>query len=129
MLLLETMAHMEGYFTPGSRPERNNNPLDLMYGPEAKAFGATGGDPRFAIFPDAKTGWLAGARWLGIPARFSTSGDLIGGYLGATLKQVINRFAPPNENDTVNYLNYVCAHAEVTEDTILTTELLELPNV
>lgn len=124
MNILTAMAHMEGFFVTGTRPQRNNNPLDLSWGPEAEKFGATGGDPRFAIFPDAATGWEAGRRWLSVPAKFDSNGNLVGGYMGATVEQAINRFAPPVENDTANYVTYVCQAVGCAPTDVLTAELL-----
>ena len=131
MVLIEAMAHQEGYFgsDPEVRPRRNNNPLDLIYGTESRSFGAKGGDPEFAIFPDAITGWRAGARWLSVPARFDREGNLAGGYLGAKLRQVIFRFAPPSQNNSQAYLDYVCENTGYTEDTVLTAAMLQLPEV
>jgi hypothetical protein len=124
MTVLEAMAHMEGFFEAGSRPARNHNPLDLEWGGEARIFGATAGDPRFAIFPDDQTGWNAGRRWLSVPAKFDANGKLVAGYLGATVEQAINRFAPPDENNDRNYIGYVCSQAECQRTDILTAEIL-----
>jgi hypothetical protein len=128
MLVLEAFAHQEGYFKPGSRPQRNNNPLDLEYGNEAIRFGSTGSDGRFAIFPNVLTGWNAARRWLSIPAHI-VDGILEGGYVGATFEQVINRFAPPNENNTNAYIDYVCTNTGHLRTDILTLEMLVVPNV
>jgi hypothetical protein len=124
MSVLQAMARQEGFGVPAARPTVNNNPLDLEFGPEASEFGATGTDGRFAIFPDVATGWNAGRRWLSVPARFDTSGNLVGGYMGATLEQVINRFAPPAENETNVYLANVCEWSSLKPTAILTPELL-----
>lgn len=118
---------MEGFYANGSRPQRNNNPGDLIFGSEAKAFGAISGDPRFAIFPDPKTGWKALQRWLSIPAKYDALGGLVGGYLGATLGQVVNRFAPPNENNTDHYIATVCDVTGLTPTTPITPEILQTP--
>ena len=120
MTILQAMARMEGWGVANARPTVNNNPLDLMYGPEAIAFGATGTDGRFAIFPDAETGWNAGRRWLSVPARFDAIGNLVGGYLGATLEQVINRFAPPSENDSSEYASNVSLWSGVALTDVVT---------
>jgi hypothetical protein len=118
---------MEGFPVDGSRPQRNNNPGDLTFCGETVSFGATAGDPRFAIFPDAETGWNALRRWLSVPAKFDSAGNLIHGYLGATLKQAINRFAPPNENNSSEYVEVVCNRTGLTPETILTPDLLAVP--
>jgi len=125
--LLEAIAREEGYYVSGSRPARNNNPGDLTYCVETMRAGATAGDPRFAIFPDARTGWNALRQWLSVRAKFDASGDLVGGYLGSTIRQAINRFAPPSENDTEKYVTNVCAWTGLTPDTVLTIDLLTLP--
>lgn len=115
------------------RPGRNNNPLDLEWNAETQSFGATSGDPRFAVFPDLETGWNAGRRWLSVKARYETvptslmypkGRRLAHGYLGATIEEVVFRFAPTNENNSMSYLRNICAFSEITPDTILTTELL-----
>ena len=127
MTLLQAIAHMEGFYTLGDRPNRNNNPGDLSWGTEAQAFGATHGDPRFAVFPDPTTGWIALKRWLSVPAKFDASGELVGGYLGATLEQAINRFAPPIENNTATYLATVIQNTGLSASSILTSFMLETP--
>lgn len=124
MTILQAMARQEGFGVPGARPTVNNNPLDLEFGPEASEFGATGTDGRFAIFPDAETGWNAGRRWLSVPARFDANRNLVGGYMGATIEQAINRFAPPVENETSAYVQNVCKWTGLTPTTILTPQLL-----
>lgn len=145
MLLLQSMSKQEGYGIAGARPTRNNNPLDLMYGDEAIRFGATGADGRYAKFDTSTWGWYAAGRWLHIPAHFTAvdpgdgrplgpSGYLIGGYLGATLKQVIFRFCPKGDgaNDPQAYLDTVIKNTTtprtLTEDTILTADLLTVPS-
>jgi hypothetical protein len=127
--LLEAMATEEGFYLSGSRPARNNNPLDLTYCDESIHFGATGTDGRFAIFPSIHIGFSAGARWLSVTAHFDAAGNLIGGYLGATLKQVIYRFAPPSDNNSVRYLENVCEMTGYSPSTVLTSEMLAIPQL
>jgi hypothetical protein len=90
---------MEGFGVNASnRPTRNHNPGDLEYGTFAKSHGATGSDGRFAIFPDDETGKKA------LYALLRTSE-----YSKLTVEQAINRFAPPNENNTKGYVASVTA--------------------
>src|SRR5271170_6642002 len=112
MTLLEGMSECEGFNVPNSRSQRNNSPGDLMWGPEAHAFGATHGDidsetgfagyAGFAVFSDAAEGWKALQDWLSVPAKFHdgplpgyftdpNGTTLVEGYLGATLAQVVYR--------------------------------------
>jgi hypothetical protein len=135
-MILEAFAHQEGFFQPNSRSRRNNNPGDLEYCHESISFGALKSDGRFAVFADAATGFHALQRWLSIPAKFTNenpgdgrpigpNGYLVSGYLGATFKQVVHRFAPPEDNNNVEaYLMNVCKLAHVRPDTVLTAELL-----
>ena len=123
MTLLEAIAREEGYYVSGSRPQRNNNPGDLIFCAESQRFGATHGDPRFAVFPDDMTGWNALRRWLSVPAEFE-NGNLVAGYLGATLEQIVNRFAPPVENQTASYMANVCTWTSLSPSSIITSENL-----
>ena len=95
--LVEAIAREEGFYVIGTRPQRLNNPGDIEYGNFAAQHGAIGSDGRFAIFPDAVTGFAA-LRQL-----------LMTDYAGMTLKAALNRFAPPVENDTGRYLLNVCS--------------------
>ena len=126
MNLIEAIAKQEGYYVEGSRPQRNNNPGDLLFCPESQHFGATHGDPRFAVFPNTSTGWKALQRWLSVEGKFDAQGDLVAGYMGASLRQVLGRFAPGCENDTVGYLASVCTSTGLSPETIITPNLLEL---
>lgn len=62
MNFCEAIARQEGWNAVGpvkNRCQRNNIPGDICYGAFAQAHGATGTDGRFAIFPDAATGFTA----------------------------------------------------------------------
>lgn len=143
--LLAAMALQEGWGPSGTRPTRNNSPLDLIAGDEAIRFGSIGADGRYARFATDWDGFDAGRRWLSIPAKFAPTpnragdpegprGYLVAGYLGATLRQVVYRFAPKGDggNDPVAYLSTIVTHVtypeRVTGDTILTPDLLVIPN-
>jgi hypothetical protein len=144
------MSVSEGFNIVGSRPYRDNNPLDLMWCAEAKRFGATHGDllggphsfegsDGFAVFPDAPTGWRAGKWWLSVPAIFHNGlvpghyldpngKTLVAGYLGATFAQLIYRFAPPSQNNTEAYIAGCISRCPgLTRSTIITHDLLETP--
>ena len=124
--LLQAMAREEGWYAhedEPTRPQRNNNPLDLTYCGETISAGAVSSDGRFAQFADAADGWNAARRWLLVPAHLE-SGHLVAGYCGASLEQVINRFAPPAENQTSAYLANVCTWAGLTPQSIVTAEMI-----
>jgi hypothetical protein len=151
MTLLQAMSISEGFNIPGARPYINNNPLDLMWGAEAKSFGATRGDrpggphsfeghDGFAVFPTVAIGWKAAQRWLSVPSHLHhgpvpglfmdpNGTTLLAGYLGATIAQMIYRFAPPSENNTESYISGVCQRASLQRETIVTSILLQTPEV
>lgn len=149
MNLIQSFGMSEGFPVPGSRPQVNNNRLDLIWCAEAKAFGATHGDrpggphsfegyDGFAVFPDVETGDLAAQKWLSVPAHFhqgplpgffmDPNGTvLVGGYLNATFAQVIYRFAPPSQNNTELYIAGTISRVPgLTRETKLTVDLLVL---
>jgi hypothetical protein len=111
MKLIEAIARYEGFFVPGSRPAHNNNPGDIEFGPFAKKNGATGGDPRFAIFPTEEKGWAALRKLLNSKS-----------YLGLTVNQAINKYAPSTENNVHAYIENICAWTGLMPDTVLTSE-------
>jgi hypothetical protein len=91
----------------GARNWRNNNPGNLEYGDFAKRYGAITTDGRFAIFPSYQSGRRAKEALL-----FESSS-----YSGMTIEQAINRYAPPNENNTSSYTNTVADAAGVSPNT------------
>ena len=102
--LVVAIAHLEGFYVPGDRPNRNNNPGDIEFGQFAELHGATreeimphGGTPRFAYFPTLAQGWGCLTALLYTPA-----------YRNLTVAQAIAKFAPPVENDTDGYVKSVC---------------------
>ena len=76
----------------GSRSWRNNNPGNIRYTQFARDQGAIGTAGGFAVFPDVESGRDALASLL----RGTT-------YFPLTISAAISRYAPPNENDTLNY--------------------------
>jgi uncharacterized protein YcbK (DUF882 family) len=93
----------------GARNWRNNNPGNIQYGDFAKRFGALGSDGRFAIFPSYDAGRKAKEALL-FEGR---------GYAGMNIQQAIYRYAPPNENNSQNYVNTVANAVGVPASTPL----------
>lgn len=74
---------------------RNNNPGNLKYVGQP---GAVGADARgFAIFPTAEAGMEAMRKQIILDTQTRSM----------TLTQFIQKYAPPNENDTKKYIEYV----------------------
>lgn len=96
----------------GTRSTRNNNPGNIEYGKFARSQGAIGSDGRFAVFPDRATGFRA------------VEGLVFGGkYAGLSLKQAIERYAPPFENNSLGYAQAVANKVGVP----LTTKMSQIP--
>lgn len=110
MKLVEAIARMEGYYVEGTRPQRNNNPGDVEWGKFSQAHGATHGDPRFAIFPTAEEGFAA------LTSLLKSSG-----YNTLTVEEAINRYAPPVENNTTNYVADICEWVGCSPTTLVNT--------
>lgn len=110
LTLIQAIAREEGFYASGppNRPQRNLNPGDLEWHPWMTAFGSTGGDPRFAIFPTEDQGFAALRHLLGLPI-----------YQGKTVMQFAQTFAPSNENDTRQYALNLASWCEVTLDTVI----------
>lgn len=90
--LAAKIAQFEGFNTHGSVAARNNNPGNLRAGP-----GAVGTDARgYAIYPTAEAGWSDLYRQI----------DLYAGR-GLSLQQMINLYAPPSENATSTYIDFL----------------------
>lgn len=77
-----------------NRGQRNNNPINLRYANQYEAVGRDKDD--FAVFLTPETGWRAAH------AQIQLDQDR-----GHTLQSFIFKFAPPNENNTNEYLEYV----------------------
>lgn len=101
--LAELIAQQEGFYVRGSIPQRQNNPGDLRHAPNEQH----PEDPNaVGVFDTADLGWDALERQLGLYAQ-----------RGLTLQQAIYEFAPPSENNSAAYLNFVCQGLGCSPDT------------
>lgn len=91
------------------RGERNNNPGNLVNTPTVwQGEIVDGDDERFMQFREAVYGIRAiGVLLLNYERKYGL----------CTVRGLISRWAPKNENDTIAYINYVCKHAGVQPDT------------
>lgn len=92
-------------WSEGTRSWRNNNPGNIRHGEFTKKNGAIGKAGGFACFPEKETGKKA------LIALFKTNS-----YQKGTLRDAIYRYAPPQENDTENYLKHVAQELQVSPD-------------
>lgn len=111
--LAQLIATEEGFFRSGTLPQRNNNPGDLRHSPHSQ-HDANAPDAIGKI-DSAEDGWTDLERQLRIDAG-----------RGFTLREAIYSWAPPTENDTAQYLQFVVDGfgGQVDADTPLSQVLL-----
>jgi len=100
-LLAACMMHMEGYYDTNNRAFRNKNPGNIENLPRVQATEGT-----YIVFPTALRGYCALVTDIGANA-------------GKPLHAFIAKYAPPNENDTSEYLQVVCTLSEMEPDELL----------
>jgi hypothetical protein len=92
----------------GPRGYRNNNPLNIRVGNDWQGESVNQKDGEFEEFISAEYGFRAGAKVLKNYQRL---------YNLKTIRQMITRFAPKNENATDNYVNFVAKEVGINPDT------------
>lgn len=94
------------------RGYRNNNPLNIVYSAKNDWAGqiVPSTDSRFAQFVNMAYGYRAA---------FRTLRTYINSYGANTLRKIIERWAPPSENDTNSYLTTVANYSGVVPDATL----------
>jgi len=80
--------------------QRNNNPLNLKDRNQAEEVDLD--QEGFARFTTPIAGWRAAHRQIALDQG-----------RGLSLEEFIHKFAPPRENDSENYLKFVCAELRV----------------
>jgi cellulase/cellobiase CelA1 len=94
--LARVMAQEEGDNVLGSVPNRDHNPLDLRHSPHSSHAGEGPND--IGIIDNDADGWADAERQLQLYAS-----------RGMTLQQMVETLAPPTENNTQQYIDFVCA--------------------
>lgn len=92
-LFVKLCATEEGFWKSGTVPNRDNNPMDLRHSPHSQH----PGDPNAIGVIDTVTDGFADAE---------RQAQLWADH-GLTLKDAIYMLAPPNENNTEAYLDFV----------------------
>jgi hypothetical protein len=93
--LARLIAAEEGYGIPETVPTRDNNPGDLRHSPHS--FHPADAPDAIGAIDTPSDGWADLERQLQLYAQ-----------RGMTLRQAIYEFAPPEENNSEQYLAYVC---------------------
>lgn len=92
--LARLIATEEGFFKAGSLPARNHNPGDLRHSPHSQH----PGDPEaIGVIDTEAHGWEDLERQLQLDAQ-----------RGYTIQKLVYTYAPPSENNTQQYLDFIC---------------------
>jgi len=108
------IAKEEGFFKPGTLPQRDHNPGDLRHSPHS--LHDPGAPDAIGEIDDDADGWADEERQLTIYAQ-----------RGLNLEQAIYEWAPPTENNSAVYLGNILSGFRgdpVTAQTPLTAVLL-----
>jgi hypothetical protein len=111
--LAEAIAHEEGFYVPGSLPNRDNNPGDLRHSPHS--FHTANAPNAIGQIDTVVDGWADLERQL---ARYAAE--------GLTVKQMVFDYAPPSENNSAEYLAYVCSYVGCAPNDFV-ADVLKIP--
>lgn len=106
----QNYGHTSSNGGSGTRGQRNNNPFNIRYNSANTWKGQTGSDGAFCVFDTMQHGIRAG-------------GVLLRNYIKAgnnTIRKIISKFAPSNENDTESYIKHVAQMSGTGENEKLT---------
>lgn len=93
-----------------ARGIRNNNPGNIRHGDKWQGLAAEQTDSSFCVFTSAEYGIRALAKvLLNYEKKYGLN----------TVKKIINRYAPPNENDTGSYIQSVAGQLGVNPDDVI----------
>jgi len=111
--LAQLVSREEGFGIPGSIPTRRNNPGDLRHAPHTSHEGIGPND--IGEEPTVDDGWDDLERQLRLYAE-----------RGMTIRAMVEAYAPSNENNTEQYLEFLCDALAVTPETPVSVAL-EIP--
>ena len=111
--LARLIAQEEGYGIPGTIPTLDDNPGDLRHSPHS--FHTSAAPDAIGKIDTPTDGWADLERQLQLYAQ-----------RGLTLQQAIYEFAPPNENNSQSYLDFICQGLGVPS-TMSVALALEIP--
>lgn len=89
---------------------RNNNPLNIRYNSRNNWVGQVGENKGFCVFSSMAYG-------------FRASYKLITSYISKgynTIEKIVNRWAPPTENDTETYIRFISYETIIDRNHVLT---------
>lgn len=89
-----------------TKAQRNHNPVNLRFAGQKEAIGTD--DDNFARFPTDPAGWRAAHAQIKLDQN-----------RGLTIEKFIFKFAPPNENNTNAYLDFVLKEIRISGNVLL----------
>jgi hypothetical protein len=115
--IAELIAKEEGYGIPGAMPTRDDNPGDLRHSPHS--FHSAGAPNAIGQIDSPADGWNDLVRQLNI---------YVHDHPTWTVADAIYCFAPPSENDSAAYLDYVVYGLGCAPTTLL-SDALAIPGI
>lgn len=104
--LAQLFAKREGFGIPGTKPTRFNNPGDLRHSPHSTHPGAPND---IGVIDTLEHGWADLERQLQLYAKRNM-----------TVRDAVYEYAPPEDNNnTADYLAYICGHLPCPPDTTI----------
>lgn len=94
-----------------TRGQRNHNPLNIRKGNNWKGEHPTQKDDEFEVFVSDEYGFRAAFRIIHNGFKATPPRN--------TIRQIVGRWAPPNENNTERYINIVSTRTGIHPDTEL----------
>lgn len=95
--------------------EINRNPLNIRYSPSNQWKGQVSQNKGFCVFKSNSYGIRAGYIIL---TNYIKNGV-------NTIRDIVSRWAPPSENDTQRYINFVCEETILSPDMVLTDKSID----
>ncbi len=124
-LLAQLIAKEEGYGIPGSVPTRDNNPGDLRHSPHS--FHTAAAPDAIGEIDNPEDGWSDLELQLQRYAkRGYTLTEMLYGRVDPATGELEYAFAPPSENNTVAYLEFLCTGLGVPASTLV-SDALKIP--
>lgn len=104
------VAKMEGFGKPGAVPTTHNNPGDLRHSNHSQH--PPGHPDAIGQIDTPEHGWADLERQLQLYAK-----------RGMTLRDMVESYAPPAENDTATYLAFICRELPADPDSTVAAAL------
>jgi hypothetical protein len=127
--LAQLVAQMEGFGKPGATPTIRHNPGDLRHSPHSEHPGGPEHANDIGTIDTDADGWADLERQLQLrAAEHLTLQEFVFGRFDPACGVFADGYAPPGENDSQNYLNFLAAGLNLPCETQLSV-CLQVPAV